>query len=368
MIYFDYAANYPTKKEVLDALCETELNYFGNYNSSHNEGKRSKEKFIELDSKIKKDLEIPNDFEIIYTSSATESNNLAIKGIASCYSGFGKKILVSELEHSSVNGTLGYLKDIGFNIEFFKTLDNGEIDFNDLKNKLTDDCILVCMIYVDGETGFIHDYKKVYNLVKDTKNAHFLLDATQGIGKFDLDFNYTELVSFTPHKFGGIIGSGCLVKKKSTILTPLIQGGESSSIYRSGSVPLGIIASTQKAIEIAIKNKEVNYNKTKEISDYILSEIFQIKKIRVNSFNNPYIINLSIENKRGNDSVEFLNNLGICVSQKSACSIKNTPSKIIMSIYKDKKRASSSFRISLCELSTLDEAKELVKALKELTK
>ncbi len=368
MIYFDYAANYPTKKEVLDALCETELNFFGNYNSSHEAGKISKNKFIELDSKIKKDLEIPNDFEIIYTSSATESNNLAIKGIANCYSGFGKKILVSELEHSSVNGTLGYLKDIGFNIEFFKTKESGEIDFDDLKNKLTDDCILVCLIFVDGETGFIHDYKKVYELVKNSKNAHFLLDATQGITKFDLDFNYTELVSFSPHKFGGIIGSGCLIKRKTTILTPLIQGGESNSIYRSGSVPLGIIASCQKAIELAVKNKDLNYKKTKIINEYLLNEIAQISKIKVNSFDNPYIINLSVEGKSGKDSVEFLNNLGICVSQKSACSIKNTPSKIIMSIYKDKKRASSSFRISLCELTTLEEAKELIKALKELAK
>ena len=223
MIYLDYAANYPAKKEVLDTLVEVELNYYGNYNSSHKLGIKSKEKYNELNNKIKDILSLDDNYSIIYTSSATEANNLAIKGICSSYSGFGKKILVSELEHSSINGTLGYLKDNGFIVEFIKTLNNGQIDLNDLKEKLTNDVILVCVILVDGETGLMHDYKKISDVIKTSKNAHFLVDATQAIGKFKLDFSYLELVSFAPHKFGGIIGSGCLIKRKNTILTPLFS-------------------------------------------------------------------------------------------------------------------------------------------------
>ena len=367
MIYLDYAANYPAKKEVLDALVDVELNYYGNYNSSHKLGIKSKEKYNELNNKIKDILSLDDNYSIIYTSSATEANNLAIKGICSSYSGFGKKILVSELEHSSINGTLGYLKDNGFIVEFIKTLNNGQIDLNDLKEKLTNDVILVCVILVDGETGLMHDYKKISEVIKNS-NAHFLVDATQAIGKFKLDFSYLELVSFAPHKFGGIIGSGCLIKRKNTILTPLFHGGESDSIYRSGSVPLGIIASIEKALELAYFSLEDNYSKVSKINEYILNELKQIKKIKINSFSNPYIINISIDGILGRKSVDFLNEHDIYVSQKSACSIKNTPSKIIMAIYKDKKRASSSFRISLSELVTIEEAEQLIKVIKELIK
>ena len=367
MIYLDYAANYPAKKEVLDALVDIELNYYGNYNSSHKLGIKSKEKYNELNNKIKDILSLDDNYSIIYTSSATEANNLAIKGICSSYSGFGKKILVSELEHSSINGTLGYLKDNGFIVEFIKTLNNGQIDLNDLKEKLTNDVILVCVILVDGETGLMHDYKKISEVIK-TSNAHFLVDATQAIGKFKLDFSYLELVSFAPHKFGGIIGSGCLIKRKNTILTPLFHGGESDSIYRSGSVPLGIIASIEKALELAYFSLEDNYSKVSKINEYILNELKQIKKIKINSFSNPYIINISIDGILGRKSVDFLNEHDIYVSQKSACSIKNTPSKIIMAIYKDKQRASSSFRISLSELVTIEEANQLINVIKELSK
>lgn len=368
MIYLDYAANYPAKKEVLDTLVEVELNYYGNYNSSHKLGIKSKEKYNELNNKIKDILSLDDNYSIIYTSSATEANNLAIKGICSSYSGFGKKILVSELEHSSINGTLGYLKDNGFIVEFIKTLNNGQIDLNDLKEKLTNDVILVCVILVDGETGLMHDYKKISDVIKTSKNAHFLVDATQAIGKFKLDFSYLELVSFAPHKFGGIIGSGCLIKRKNTILTPLFHGGESDSIYRSGTVPLGIIASIEKALELAYSSLDENYIKVNNINKYILNELNKINKIKINSFTNPYIINISIDGFLSRQSVDFLNEHDICVSQKSACSIKNTPSKIIMAIYKDKKRASSSFRISLSELVTIEEAEQLIKVIKELIK
>ncbi len=368
MIYFDYAANYPAKKEVLETLIETEKNYFGNYNSSHFLGKKTKE-FVKLCTEnILKIMGFSNDFEIIYTSSATESNNLAIKGISRAYSGYGKKILVSELEHSSNNATLGYLKELGYAIELIKTTNSGEFDFNDLKSKLTDDVILVCCILVDGETGFIHDIKRTYEIIKTSKNAKLLVDATQGVGKLKVDLNYADLVSFTPHKFGGIIGSGLLIKRKNIPLIPLIHGGESSSLYRSGSVPVGIIASDLKAIEIAYSNIDKNYNYVKEINNYLINKLKKINNVTINSFNNPYIVNISIKNILGAKIVEYLSDNGICVSQKSACSIKNTPSKIIMAIYKDRKRALTSFRISLSELTTKDEIDILIKRIEELAK
>lgn len=366
MIYLDYSANFPVNKEVLDYMCEVELKYYGNYNSSHKLGLLSKQKYQEMDNHIKNILNLDDNHEIIYTSSATESNNLAILGIAESYSGFGKKILVSELEHSSINATLGYLKDKGYQIEFIKTLDSGLIDLIDLKEKLTKDTILVIVTLVDGETGIIQDYKNIASIISTNPNTHFLVDATQGVGKIDIDFNVIDLTSFTPHKFGGIIGSGCLIKKKSTVISPLFHGGMSNTIYRSGSVPLGIIASIEKALDLRFKNMEENNLKTKNINEYLLSKLKEMDNVIINSSNYPYIVNISLKNKLAKDSVNYLNEHDICISQKSACSIKNTPSKIIMAIYKDKKRALSSFRISLSELVTKEEIDEFIKVLKEL--
>lgn len=366
MIYLDYSANFPVNKEVLNYLSEVELKYYGNYNSSHKLGLLSKQKYQEMDNHIKNILSLDDNHEVIYTSSATESNNLAILGIAESYSGFGKKILVSELEHSSINATLGYLKDKGYQIEFIKTLDTGLIDLIDLKEKLTKDTILVIITLVDGETGIIQDYKNIASIINSYPNAHFLVDATQGVGKIDIDFNLIDLASFTPHKFGGIVGSGCLIKKKSTIISPLFHGGMSNTIYRSGSVPLGIIASIEKALDLRFKNMEKNNLKTKNINEYLLSKLKEMDNVIINSSNYPYIVNISLKNKLAKDSVSYLNEHDICISQKSACSIKNTPSKIIMAIYKDKKRALSSFRISLCELVTKEEIDEFIKVLKEL--
>ena len=132
----------------------------------------------------------------------------------------------------------------------------------------------------------------------------------------------------------------------------------SNTIYRSGSVPLGIIASIEKALELRFENMEENNLKTKNINEYLLSKLKEMDNVIINSSKYPYIVNISLKNKLAKDSVNYLNEHDICISQKSACSIKNTPSKIIMAIYKDKKRALSSFRISLSELVT--------KVLKEL--
>lgn len=367
MIYLDYAANYPTKKEVLDELVKVESAFIGNANSVHEEGKKSKEYFSFCNEEIKRLLSLGEEKEIIYTSSATESNNLAIKGVIEAYSSFGNKVLVSELEHSSINGCLGYLKDKGIQVEFIKTKDNGLIDESDLKNKLTNNVILVVIGLVDGELGTVQDYKKISEIVSSS-SSHLLMDVTQGMMKVKIDFSYIELASFTPHKFGGLTGTGVLIKNKSTILTPLIHGGESSSIYRSGSIPLGLIASTYKAIELEKVHFDENQKIINELSTYLLSRLQEIKNIHINSFENKNIFNLSYKGKKGSYMVEYLSSKGICVSQKSACSIKNTPSKIVMAVHKNKELALSSFRVSISEYTKKEDIDALIDALKELEK
>ncbi len=367
MYYFDYSANFPCKKEVLEYMSDIELSYIGNANSIHKEGIKSYELFKELDSNIKDLLKLSDNKEIIYTSSATESNNLAIKGIAKSYNGFGKHILVSPYEHSSANAALATLKDEGFDIEFLKLNKGGTIDLDYLSNSIRKDTILVVTIFVESEAGIVNDVEKISDIIKlKNPNCHYLVDVTQGLTKIDLDLNKLDLVSFTPHKFGGLIGTGCLIKNKSTILTPLINGGKSSTLYRAGSIPLGLIGSIYKSIELALKNKEKDYNYVKELHDYLINKLSISKNILINSFDFPYIVNISINGVKASESVQKLNEKDICVSQKSACSISNTPSKTIMSVYQNKARALSSFRISLSELTTISEIDYLIDSIRSI--
>ncbi len=368
MYYFDYSANYPCKKEVLEYLAKIEEENIGNANSIHEEGLKSYDLFKTIDTKIKALLNLEDDKEIIYTSSATESNNLAIKGIASSYSGFGKHILVSPYEHSSSNAALATLKDSGFEIEFLKLDKLGKIDLNDLKQKLRQDTILVVTIFVESEAGIVNDVLKISEIIKEINpNCHHLVDATQGITKIDIDLNKLDLVSFTPHKFGGLTGTGCLIKNKITILTPLINGGKSATLYRAGSIPLGLIGSIYKALELALENKEDEYDYVKGLWEYLTNNLKTIKKVKINSFDFPYIVNISLDGIKAKDSVELLNKRGICVSQKSACSISNTPSKTIMSVYQNRNLALSSFRISLADLTKKSDIDYLVNVIRSIT-
>lgn len=369
MIYLDYAANHPVRKEVLEEFIKVEERYYGNANSLHNLGKESLSFFEEMNSKFFKLLKLdPNKYEIIYTSSATESNNMVIKGIYSSYGGYSNLFLSSQFEHSSINSPLAYLKDLGANISLINTDKNGKCSIEDLKEKLKNKPILTCLCAVESEVGTIQDYKDFQKEINKS-DGFLLLDATQAIGKINFEFNGYDFISFAPHKYGGIIGTGILIKRKDIVLTPLHHGGKSISLYRSSTPALGLIASSIKATEIALKEQEGNFNKVKELSDYLVNELKKIDNIRINSFlENPYIINISIKGKKAYESVEYLNKNGICVSQKSACSLINTPSKVINAIYHDKQRAMESFRISISELTKLDEIKTLIKTLGEYIK
>ncbi len=366
MIYFDYSANYPVKREVLEYMASTEILYIGNANSVHGLGISSHEKLNIIDSHIKEMLKLSENQEIVYTSSATESNNLAIKGIAKSYSGFGKHILVSPYEHTSVNGALATLKDQGYDIEFLKLDDKGHIDFNSLESSIRNDTILVITIFVESETGLINDVNKISEICKAHPHCHHLVDVTQGITKENIDLSSLELVSFTPHKFGGLTGTGVLIKNKSTILTPLINGGKSNTIYRAGSIPLGLIASIEKAIELSLKTKDESNEHVFKLHNHLVSELKKIKNVQINLEESNYILNISIKGLKASYVCDYLNNAGICVSQKSACSISNTPSKTIMALFSDKARALSSFRISLSDMTTFDEVDTLIDNIRRI--
>ena len=202
MIYLDYAANYPTKKIVLDYLSEVELKYYANLNSSHKFGKRCLDFVKNENNLILQLLGLNDDYEIVHTSSATEANNLAIKGIVKAYSGFGNKVLVSELEHNSINGCLGFLKENGLVVDFIKT-SNGHIDPIDLKNKMSNNVILVIATMLDSEVGTVEPIDEILEAIKNfeapkTAEMASVLNKIVPLNKcllIDSDFSENQLLS-----------------------------------------------------------------------------------------------------------------------------------------------------------------------------
>lgn len=355
-IYLDYAANTPVDKQVLDVFNENTLKYFANPNSTHNLGKETNEKIEEITKNIKELLQentnLDNDTEIIYTSGSSESNNLAIKGIAQTYKENGKHIISTFLEHSSVSSPLTYLKEQGYEIDIVNIKSDGTIDLEHLKSLLRNDTILVSICYVDSEVGTVQPIQEIVNILKDYPNCFLHVDSTQAVGKIKVDFKGIDLITFAPHKFNGLNGFGALVKNKDIVLEPLINGGASTSIYRSGTPVIGQICALEKALELALKNFDERYQYVKSLNEKIRNQLSKYEDVKINTISeeNPYILNVSVNGVKAIEFKSKLEEYGVCISIKSACTVTITPSRIIMSMTKDRKRSFASWRISLSHL------------------
>ena len=361
MIYLDYAANTPVDKKVLDYFYDISLKYYGNPNSVHKIGVEAKKIIDDSTNNIAKNLGVLPE-EIIYTSGATESNNMVIKGVCERYKNKGKHIIVSSLEHNSIIASATYMQDKGFDIDLVPINEKGLIDINELKKLIRDDTILVSIVAVDSEIGLVQPIEEIAKLLKEYPNVIFHTDATQAIGKVSIDFSNIDLISFTPHKFYGIPGIGVLVKKKNINLVPIINGGKSTTIYRSGTPTTALIASADLALDIALKNQEKRYKHVLELNKKILKHLESYKFIHINSTSEsvPFTINLSIKGVNSKEFAKLLEEREVYVSTKTTCCPDNTPSKLVYALTKDKNLASTSLRISISHLTTKNEIEEFL--------
>lgn len=355
-IYLDYASNTPVDKEVLNTFNEITLKYFANPNSTHILGKVTNKKIQETTENIIKELSkkanLDENMEIIYTSGSSESNNLAIKGIAKSYKENGKHIISTFLEHSSVSSPLTYLKEQGYEIDIVNITNEGKVDLEHLKSLIRKDTILVSICYVDSEVGIVQPIEEIAKIVKEYPNCFFHVDCTQAVGKINIDLKNIDLISFAPHKFYGLNGFGALIKNKEIVLEPLINGGASTTIYRSGTPVIGQICALEKALEISFDNLEERKKYVKNINKKLRENLSKYKDVKINTISdeNPFILNISVNGVKATEFKNKLEEYGVCISIKSACTITITPSRIVMAMTHDRKRALASFRISLSHL------------------
>jgi cysteine desulfurase len=325
MIYLDYAATTPVRQEAIDELLSflTYDGQFANSSSQHRFGYHAKTS-IQIATKTLAEILHCSPQEIVFTSGATESNNLAIKGIAYGFQKKGKHIITCTTEHKSVLDTCKFLASQGFDITYLKPTYNGLISLEDLENAITDRTILVSIMHVNNETGTVHDIKTIAELC-NKKKVFFHVDAAQSFGKiaFDLEKIPVDLLSFSGHKFFAPKGVGGLFVRNylKSHLTPILHGGGQQFGLRSGTLPTHQIMAMVKAIEVQNIESGKQWQHLEKLKLRFIDELSQLDGVIYNSdlqHSVPYILNVSFEDVTADSLLIALQN-DVAIASGSAC-------------------------------------------------
>lgn len=368
MIYFDYSATTPVNDLVLETFVKASKELFYNPNSAYPEAKKVSDIIDETSEKIKTHLHLPH-HEVIYTSGASEANNLAIKGVAYKNQALGKHLIMSPFEHSSVSACFGYLQKQGFIVDVVKTLNNGQIDLDDLKALMKEETILVSICGVSSELGIVQPTDEISQIVHQFPNAIFHSDMTQAIGKTAVKLDNVDLISMSAHKIYGLKGIGALLRRESVKMMPLIHGGKSTSKLRSGTPATPLILSLEKAIDIATSELPKNYITLQKWHNLLLFGLEDLPGVSINSPMNsiPHIINISVMAMPSKEMQAYLAEHFVYVSTQTACSSDESRSEAVYRLTKSETKARTSVRISLSHLTTTEEIEQLVDLIRAVS-
>lgn len=383
-VYLDYAASTPIDPRVLKSMIPVMRYYYGNSLSLHQKGMEAKELLESIREGFAKILKVAPQ-EIIFTSSATESNNLAIKGIvmADMKNNIDKNVVTSSQEHSSINSLCNWLEKHGLKVSKVSSTNEGLIDINHLKQLINDNTILVSLIYVNNETGVIQPLEKIGELIQKirqdrlereiTTPIYFHIDATQAFGKIAIDITKLncDLLTASAHKIYGPKGAALLYIKKGTHLEPLIHGGGHEFGIRSSTVNVPAIFGFFKAFELCQSLMRRDYRKCTSFSNKIIKILPQkISGVHFNVPKNiriPNIINVRFDYIEGESLVYMLDTHHIGVSTGSACAsnfLKASETLISMGLKPE--QVGGSIRISLGRFTTKKELNYLLENLPQV--
>lgn len=365
MIYLDYSATTPVDEEVVDTYSKVCKEFVGNPNSLHKLGLEAKKLIDASTNQIAKILKVKPS-EIIYTSGASEANNMAIKGVVSKYSNRGKHIITTELEHSSIIAPLNYLQSKGYEVDFVKLDENGLVDLDDLNSLIRDDTVLVSIASVNSEVGIRQDLKKIRKVISKNPRTIFHSDVTQSIGKEKIDLSVVDLASMSCQKFFGMKGCGALYKRDGLIIDPLIHGGKSTTIFRSGTPATPLIAAFAKALRLVYEDFEKKDSYIHELNSYFIDKLSKLDvSINSNKYCVPQVVNLSIKGIKPETMQHALEEYEIYISTQTACSTGDY-SRAVYSVTHSKERASHSIRVSLSYKTTYEEIDDFIDVFSRL--
>lgn len=373
IIYLDYNATTPIDERVLDAMYPFFMNDFANPNSIHSFGKSINVKVKQARKQIA-DFINADKKEVIFTSGATEAVNVAIKGIAESYSHKGNHIITVSTEHKAVLDTCQDLERKGFEITYLSVDAEGLINLEELKSAIRTDTILVSIMYVNNETGVIQPIKEIASITQK-KNVFFMTDATQAVGKINIDVDDlgVDLLAFSGHKMYAPKGIGVLYVRKShnkLQISPLIHGGGHENGLRSGTLNVPGIIALAKACEVAKEEMVENQEKIINLRDNLENALLKLSNTSLNGSYKNRIYNTTNICFKGIDANILIGRMkNVAVSNGSACTAAVVePSHVLKAMGISDEDAFASIRFSLGKFNTKEEINTVIKNISELTK
>ena len=372
IIYLDNAANTLVNPEILQTYQKVIEQFIANPSSIHFEGQKASHLLDIARQQILDCFHLSN-HEVIFTSGATEANNLAIKGTAFQYANRGRHIITSVAEHPSVLEVFRQLETkFQFTVTYLPINKDGIIDIDDLKKAITNETIFVSLMAVNNETGAINPIKEIASILSKHPKIIFHVDAVQAVGKILFDYSKVDLITIAGHKINALNSCGVLLKRKKIDLLPLLAGGGQEGGIRSGSNDVAMGVSLSKAIRLALADvpSKIEYIKplNQQIRSYLLANA-DLYEINTPNDASPFIINFSLKNRKASVVVEALSNRGIMISSTSACHArKEAFSYVVKAMGKAEQIYSNTLRVSLDTTNTKSDVPLFLSSLDEVVK
>ncbi len=369
-VYLDNSATTALDKEVLEAMAPYFADVFGNASSLHGYGREALAVVDNARQTIADCLNARRD-EIFFTSGGSESDNWALTGIAKTYAKQGKHIITTVIEHPAIMETCRKLAKDGYDISYVKVNSDGRVSLDDIKKEVREDTILISVMFANNEMGAIQPIEEIGTFCRE-EGILFHTDAVQAVGSIKIDVKKMniDLLSLSAHKFHGPKGMGVLYVRKGIRIDKLIVGGHQESGMRAGTTNTPGIVGTAKALEISVRDMDVNNARIKELRDYFIDRVEkEIPYCKLNGGREHRLVNnanFSFDFIEGESILMNLDINGIAVSSGSACSSGSLePSTVIMALGAKIEEAHSSIRFSLGKDTTKEEIDYTIDVLKQ---
>ena len=359
-IYMDHSATTPVAPEVLEAMLPYFSEKFGNASSLHSFGLEAKEALEESREKVAGLLGAKPE-EIIFTSGGTESDNLALKGIARKNQKSGKHIITTQVEHPAILECCRRLEKEGFEVTYLPVTNEGLVEIATLESAIRSDTILISVMHANNEVGTIQPLEEIGRLAAE-KDIYLHTDAVQSVGKIPTDVNKlgVDLLSLSAHKLYGPKGVGALYIRKGTRLESIIQGGGHERGLRSGTENIAGIVGLARAAELGRETMSTETERLTRLRDRLAELVLlKVKESWINGtmkMRLPGNLNFGFKYVEGESLLLFLDSIGINVSTGSACSShKLEPSHVLLSLGLKPEECHGSLRITLGRSNTMEE-------------
>lgn len=371
--YFDNAATTKVKKEVVDKMFPYFVESYGNPSSLYTLGRTAKVGIEEARKHVANLINCEKN-EIYFTSGGTESDNTALKGIMHVNKNKGKHMITTKIEHHAILNSCKTLEEHGCKVTYLNVDKEGIINLEELVNAITEDTVLISVMFANNEIGSIQPIKKIGEIAKE-KGIIFHTDAVQACGnvKIDVKEMNIDMLSLSGHKIGAPKGIGALYVNKNIEFKNLIDGGHQERDKRAGTENVPGMIGLGEACKIAKNNMDIHVHKLKELRDMYFSEIQkQIPDIKINGSMEhrlPGNSNISFKGINGSELLMKLDEKGICASAGSACSSGSSmPSHVLTAIGLTSEYAEGTLRVTFGDENTKEDVEYLVENLIKIVK